>query len=157
MKNRFRHLFAGFSNQAGSLIMVGLIYLVGLVAVALVVMVIAGAIGFGSGVLLGKTSMTAGLLPLVVGLLVAVLVLPLAMAVWYAPALVLSPSRPVRRPLKSSFSACLKNFMPFLVYGLAFLVLAVLATLPVGLGWFILIPVTQASIYASYKSLFTRS
>ena len=59
--------------------------------------------------------------------------------------------------LKSSFSACLKNFMPFLVYGLAFLVLAVLATLPVGLGWFILIPVTQASIYASYKSLFTRS
>ncbi|HNL21057.1 MAG TPA: BPSS1780 family membrane protein [Rhodocyclaceae bacterium] len=154
---RFGHLFAGFSNQAGSLIMVGLIYLVGLVAVALVVMVIAGAIGFGSGVLLGKTSMTAGLLPLVVGLLVAVLVLPLAMAVCYAPALVLFHRQGPFDALKSSFSACLKNFMPFLVYGLAFLVLAVLATLPVGLGWFILIPVTQASIYASYKSLFTRS
>ncbi|MBK7899886.1 MAG: hypothetical protein KA603_09495 [Azonexus sp.] len=152
---RFGHLFAGFSNQAGSLVMVGVIYLVGIVAIVLLAVVIGGLLGFGSA-FAGGGSEVAGLVGVLVGLLSAVLIMPLAMAVWFAPALIIFHQQSPLDAMKSSFFACLKNFLPFLVYGLVFLVLAILATLPVGLGWLVLIPVTQASIYAGYKSLFTR-
>ncbi|MBL8450920.1 MAG: hypothetical protein JNM32_13505 [Dechloromonas sp.] len=153
---RFGHLFAGFSNQVGSLVLVGAIYLVGIIAIVLLAVVIGGVLGFGSAAFGGGGRETAGLVGVLVGLLSAALIMPLAMAVWFAPALVIFHQQSPMDAMKSSFFACLKNFLPFLVYGLVFLVLAILATLPVGLGWLVLIPVTQASIYAGYKSLFTR-
>ena len=56
--------------------------------------------------------------------------------------------------MKTSFSACLKNIVPFLVYGLVGMVLAVAASLALMLGWFILAPVWMASMYASYRDIF---
>ena len=44
--------------------------------------------------------------------------------------------------------------MPFLVYGLVGFVLAVVATIPVLLGWFVLAPVGMASMYTSYRDIF---
>jgi uncharacterized membrane protein len=40
------------------------------------------------------------------------------------------------------------------VYGLVGIALTIVATIPFGLGWFVLCPVFATSIYASYKDIF---
>ncbi len=151
---RIGHLFAGFSNQAGNLVLVGAIYLGGIVAATLVMAVIGGGLGFFAA---SQGSAPGVGLTLLIGLLAAVFIFPLAAAVWYAPALVLFHGMAPLAAMKASFNACLRNWLPFLAYGLVFLVLAVFATLPLGLGWLVLIPVTQASVYAGYRSMFLRA
>jgi uncharacterized membrane protein len=84
----------------------------------------------------------------------AALSIPLVMAYWFAPALVALNGYAPFEAMKTSFSACLKNVLPFLVYGLVGLVLAVVATIPLGLGWFVLAPLGMASMYASYRDIF---
>jgi hypothetical protein len=44
--------------------------------------------------------------------------------------------------------------MPFLVYGLIGIVLAVVATIPFALGWLVVGPLSIASIYTSYCDIF---
>jgi uncharacterized membrane protein len=56
--------------------------------------------------------------------------------------------------LKASFFGCLKNLIPFLLYGIVLLVLAMIATIPFGLGWLVLGPVMIASIYRSYRDIY---
>ena len=48
----------------------------------------------------------------------------------------------------------MKNVIPFLIYGLVGLVLTIVATIPLLLGWLVLIPMLIASIYVSYKDIF---
>lgn len=152
---RVGHLFAGFSGHAGNLILVGLIYLAGMIAIIAVAALMGGGIGLGSAMMGGgRPTMAAFLLPMLVVLL---LMLPLAMAVWYAPALVVFHEVAPFEAMKASFFVSIKNFVPFLVYGLAVLVLAVIASIPLLLGWLVLTPVLYASIYASYKDMFTAS
>jgi uncharacterized membrane protein len=82
------------------------------------------------------------------------LLLPLMMALWFAPALVVFHERGPVEAMKESFVGCLKNIVPFLVYGLVGLVFAILASIPVGLGWLLLGPVLIASLYASYRDIY---
>ena len=56
-----------------------------------------------------------------------------------------------------SFRACLKNIVPFLLYGIVFFFLFVLAAIPLGLGFLVVIPVLIASIYTSYRDVFYRA
>ena len=76
------------------------------------------------------------------------------MAYWFAPALVMLRNDEPVAAMKASFVACLANVVPMLVYSLIGLVLAIVATIPFGLGWFVLGPVFAASVYASYKDIF---
>jgi uncharacterized membrane protein len=100
----------------------------------------------GAGVALGGL-----LLALLVGL---VLTVPLAMAVWFAPALVVFRNVVPLDAMKSSFNVCLKNLVPFLVYGVILFVLAVVAAIPFGLGFLVLMPVLIGAQYASYVDLY---
>jgi uncharacterized membrane protein len=87
-------------------------------------------------------------------LLALALSVPVAMLFWFAPALVvLNQIAPVDA-LKQSWSACLKNVMPFLIYGVILLVPAIIATLPVALGWLVLGPAVVASMYTSYRDIY---
>ncbi len=47
--------------------------------------------------------------------------------------------------------------MPFLVYGVLMFVLAVVAAIPLGLGFILLLPVAAGSLYASYVDIFERA
>ena len=87
-------------------------------------------------------------------LLPAVLSVPLMMALWFAPALVLFNRMSPLGALRASFDACLKNTLPFLIYGLILMVLAFFATLPALLGYLLLIPVVSGSVYAAYRDIF---
>ncbi|MGH8800101.1 MAG: BPSS1780 family membrane protein [Casimicrobiaceae bacterium] len=160
------HLFAGFGNRLGPLFIVGLIYTAIAVAIILVVfgllVVFFGAaiVGhlwhmqhldpFAIGSILGDMLVTA----LVIALIFLLLYLPLLMAVWFAPALVVLRGVDPLEAMRLSFNGSLRNVVPFLIYGLIGLGLAIVATIPLGLGWLVLGPVTITSLYASYCDIY---
>ena len=151
-------LFAGFKQNAGPLVMVGVLYMVAMFAIVVIVVIVV-IVGGGSvaGGLL--SAQPAGLGVIFGGLMLSLLLslalsVPVAMAVWFAPALVFFNNMQPVEALKASFEACMKNVLAFLVYGLIVLVLAFFATLPVGLGFLVLIPVLAGSVYAAYRDVF---
>jgi uncharacterized membrane protein len=161
---RVKHLFAGFSNNAGQLVLVAILYLVG----TLIIAVLIGAWMFAvAGPMLtimtpnaahpaGPEAMLAVvgptiLIPLLVG---SLLVIPLMMAYFFAPALVVLDGLSATAAMRLSFAGCLKNVLPFLLYGLIGLVLFVLAAIPFGLGLLIMVPAFVASVYAAYQDIY---
>lgn len=149
------HLFAGFRQKTGDLVMVGACNLVGMAAIALVFAAVVGGGVFMAvtrGGIEGAGLSIASLL--IALLLVTGLSVPLAMATWFAPALIVLHNVAPAAALKASFFACLKNWIPFLVYGVVLLVLCVVAAIPAGLGFLVLIPVLVASVFTAYRDIF---
>lgn len=151
----FGHLFAGFQKNFGQLALVGVLYLGGVFVIAIGAMAIAfggsmGAVFMGGGAAPGVAT-TSIALAFLVGFLLG---MPLVMAIWFAPALVVLNELSAVDAMKRSFSGCWRNMMPFLVYGLVGIVLGIVATLPFGLGWLALVPVMVCSTYAAYKEIF---
>jgi len=156
------HLFAGFKRNFGSLVIVGLIFLVGaLVIVAIGVAILAMTVGTAVLGSLGDpeqvVAAAAGsiLMILLAVLVVMALMVPLLAAYWFAPALVVMHGIPPMAAMKESFAASFRNFIPFLVYGLVLFVLSIVAAIPFGLGYLVLIPVIFASTYVAYRQIFT--
>ena len=79
-------------------------------------------------------------------LIVFGLMLPLVMAIWFAPPLVVFHDMGAGDAMKASFAGCLKNMLPFLLYGIVLLVASVIASIPLMLGWLVLGPVIAATI-----------
>ncbi len=151
-------LFTGFKDKLTPLLVIG-----GLLLVAsFVIVLVAGALGFGGamGMFMGGLGqsaggMMAGFGAVMLAVLVAVALGALvAMALWFAPALVVFRDVAPVDALKQSFAACLKNIVPFLLYGVVYFVAAILATIPLGLGWIVLVPLTMLTAYTSYKDVY---
>jgi hypothetical protein len=106
------------------------------------------ALDFGSG---------AMMVGVVVILLVIAASVPIYMALWFAPALVTFHDYTAGDALKASFRACLRNVLPFLVYGVVVLLLGVAALIPLGLGFLVLTPVVIASVYTAYRDIYFAS
>ena len=87
-------------------------------------------------------------------LLVAGFSVPLYMASWFAPALIVLDDVRPWAALKASFLVCVRNWIPLSVYSVVLLVLCVVAVIPLGLGYLVLIPVLAASVYTSYLDIF---
>ena len=87
-------------------------------------------------------------------LVALMLSIPLMMAAWFAPLLVIFKDMPAVDAMRLSFFACLKNIIAFQIYGVTLVVLMIIASIPYGLGLFVLVPTLFASIYASYKDIF---
>ena len=148
-------LFVGFNKSGGNLAIVGLIYMLGMFLIFVVSVAIGGGGALG-GLMTGRPlgiGLAFGSIALAM-LLSLALSVPLFMALWFAPALVFFNQMSPVESLKASFNACLKNTLPFLVYGLIVLVLAFFAMLPLCLGFLVLLPVVSGSIYASYRDIF---
>ena len=152
---QFAQLFGGFKYRFGTLLVVGLLYLAGTAAIVFVVLALTGASLFG---LLNATSpeaaMALGGTFLVALLLILALMLPLIMAIWFAPPLVVFHELGAVESMKASFLGCLRNMLPFLLYGVVLLVAAIIASIPFMLGWLILGPVMAASIYTAYRDIY---
>lgn len=160
------HLFACFQQRTAPLVIVALFTFAGWLAIWIVCLAAMIAVaGFGVlGLLLsgdplqiGTAALTTiGTAALVVLLLMALLAVPLMMALWFAPALIVFADAEPWAAMKASFAGCLENVAPSFVYGLIGILLALLATLPFGLGWLVLGPMVAASAYASYGDVFGR-
>lgn len=148
-------LFAGFRSNTGALVILGILYMLAMLALLLVFFLFVGG-GVAGGLLMGNrvgTGIAFGG-ALLAGLLSLTLSVPIAMAIWFAPALVVFNNMQPVEALKASFHACLRNAAAFLVYGLISMVLCFFAALPVGLGFLVLGPVLAGSVYASYRDIF---
>lgn len=150
------HLFAGFREKLGPLATVGAIYLGTAVVIALVVGLATGASIFAlmSGARPDMATPAAALTVILALLIMLALLLPVVMAVWFAPPLVVFHGKSAVEAMQESFTGCLRNIVPFLVYGVVMLALSLLASIPLGLGWLVLGPVLAASLYTSYQDIY---
>jgi uncharacterized membrane protein len=149
-----RNLFAGFSHETGRLIAVGALTIAGSIIIMIPVFVIMGTSLFAlaSG---DPASIAAAGPGLALGVLVSLaLSIPLVMAIWFAPCLVVFNGAQPVAALTTSFRACLKNIVPFLLYGVVFMVIFILAAIPLALGFLVAMPMLIASVYTAYRDIF---
>jgi len=152
------HLFAGFRDKGGPLALIGVFGLVGLILAVLVSVLVAGT-GFGTASMFLGAPPDENMAVAATGIILSVLImlallLPVYMAMWFAPALVALRDLTAGEALKRSFGGALKNILPFLVYGLVLVPLAIVASLPLALGWLVLAPVLMASLYTGYRDIY---
>jgi len=153
------HLFGGFRENATQLVTVGGVYLVGQVIIQGVVLAIGGAelqeaisaAAEGAADRITPAAANRVSLALMVG---SALFVPLAMATWFAPALVMLDKVPAVRALKMSVQACLVNLLPFLLYGVIMGGLLVIAVVPLAAGLILWVPLAVISAYTSYRDVF---
>ena len=154
----FSHLFAGFRSNTASLITIGGIYLVGQVLILGVFMLVGGDVLMGlllEGKRVDENELKSVSGDMLTASLVALtLSIPLMMAAWFAPLLVVFKDMPPLEAMRLSFVACLKNIIAFQLYAVILVVLTVIATMPYGLGLFILVPTLFTSIYVSFRDIF---
>lgn len=153
-----KHLFIAFRKNAAPLITIGGVSLIGHILILGLAMLIGGS-QMTDMMLYGKRvdeSELMGVMSnfLTSSLLILTLSIPLIMATWFSPLLVVFHDIPAIVAMQRSFFACLKNFIPFQIYGIALIVLTVLSVIPYGAGLIILIPTMFTSIYVSYKDIF---
>ncbi len=156
------HLFAGVSGTPGPLALVGLVYLLMTVAIVLIGGILFAAVlatmtstldpsAIGPGNVDLFLSMPVLLLPILVVMLLGIL---LGMALFFAPLLVALDRVPVLKAFGLSFTGCLKNILPFLIYGLAAVLMIMLGALPLFLGLLVVLPVLLIAIYIAYRDIY---
>jgi hypothetical protein len=156
-------LFAIFKDKERltPLLVLGALLLAAMVLVGLFI----GAVGMGAG--MGAMMGMGGHAPGSVGYVAAalgagflamliffVLLVSVGLAVWFAPALVVFHGATPFDALKASLSASLKNIVAMVLYGALYLIAAMLASIPMGLGWIVLFPLVMLSMYVSYIDVF---
>jgi len=161
------HLFYGFRLQLRGLFRLGILYfLINLLIVVLISMFFESIADQQMILEMTKATTTLELEQTLVNnpelmaallktlLLGVILSVPLVMASWFAPLLVLFHQLPPSRAMLLSIKACNKNMLAFLIYGVLMLPILLLAIMPFGLGLLIILPVIFISQYCSYKSIF---
>jgi uncharacterized membrane protein len=152
-------VFAGFRERLGSLVLLSLVQMLLFVAIGVVMYLVFGAqLMMIAGVLMtGKAAGAfAGVLGAFAGVLLMFLLLlgPVLAATYFAtPLVALGGVGPVSA-VTMSLIGCLKNILPFIVYAVGVIVLAIMASIPFLLGWILLLPVLMLSLYGAYRDIF---
>ena len=158
-------LFDGFSGgRFMPLFIIGLLYLAAMIVIAIVVVVlvlgVAGGAGLFSALSGDPTTFMMGIYnslgvsTLIIVPIALIASVAVAMAYWFSPALVVLNGEEPIAALAKSFRASWQNIGAMAVYGLIFIGLAIVASIPFGLGWLVLGPVMAGSWYASWRETF---
>ena len=152
----FADAFAGFKHRFGTLVAIGVAYLLGMLAIVFLTTIVTGVGMFSvMGGAVPPDQLASVTITMALALLIMFgLMLPLVMAIWFAPALVVFHEMGAGEAMKASFFGSLKNMLPFLLYGIVLFIGSVLASIPLLLGWLVLGPVIVASIYTSYRDIY---
>jgi uncharacterized membrane protein len=153
------HLFSGFQLHTSPLVTLGGIALVGQYLIFGVMMLVGG--GTIVNIMMSSADITdpeiftkaiagAGLAVLLGATLFSVLI----MATQFSPMLIYFNNAPPIAAMKLSLRAFTGNVAPMLVYGATFILLAIFASIPMMLGWLILLPIIFTSVYAAYSDIF---
>lgn len=153
------HLFSGFQQHTTQLVTLGGIALVGQFLIFGLMMLAGGAALVGI-LMSGQPDVDPDvLMQAVTGAGFAVLLgitlfSVLVMSMQFAPLLVFFNNVAPLLAMKLSLRAFLNNVGPMLVYGMTFIFLAVLASIPMMLGWLVLLPLVFTSLYVSFCDIF---
>lgn len=180
-------LFHGISTRFQPLAIVGCLYLGGYMVALIVTIIVVFAVGGASLYAQGGNieELMRDPMPVILVVLIGVLVLmglivPILMAVWFTPALIIFHDLEPIEACKVSFRGCLKNFMPYMVWGIGLLLIFLVPTVPIGIlialkgadfgaigiGLLFMIsilfgvlsmPITMSSTYASYRDIYYRA
>jgi uncharacterized membrane protein len=144
-------------RSRGPILTLGAISIAFSLVLTLILVLVIGS-SAGTSALLGQDPATmlaqmmgAGLAGLLTVLLLSLVFL---MAMLYAAPLVLFAGVPPMQSLKRSLAACLGNWLPLSIFGLILIPLAILASLPMMLGWLFLVPIIMIGVYASFRDIF---
>ena len=167
---RVSHLWAGFGKRVGSLVLLSLGYNVAFIAiVALAVALIYPEIfTLETDALLGPSPQLSARQALLAVLVALALTLPIVMATFFAPHLIVLNDQSLLSSVRLSFIGCARNVLPFLVWGIGILALFTLFMLVITavslgsplavfgfpLALLLLLPVMTASIYIAYEDIF---
>jgi len=153
------HLFAGFHHSTAQLVTLGGINLIGQMLILGVIMLTGGdslvnvlinQSPVNNPNILMEAAEGAGM-AMVLGMTLFSLLL---LAMQLAPMLVVFDRIPPVEALKTSLRACLRNFLPLLSYSIMMALFMMIASMPMMLGWLLLLPVMISSMYAMYRNLF---
>ncbi len=159
-----KFLFHGFQEKSklNSLLVLGVISLVVSLVIGVMVFVFVGGTIMtimmnGTEATVSNSVITGLGLGVVFWVLIIVVLqfLLLTALIFAVPLVMLNNIAPIAA-VKFSFSACMKNIWPMLVYSVIALLLFVIAIIPMGLGFIILFPVMMISIYCMYRSIFSQ-
>jgi uncharacterized membrane protein len=152
------HLFAGFQRNTKALVTLGGITLV-------IQLIILGLMKMTGGESLVNLLMseqaindpqlfTAAIESAGISIFIGLILFSgLLLATQFAPMLVLFGNIKPLQALHTSAWLCLRNMAPLTVYGALMMSLALLASMPMMLGWFILLPLMVTSSYAAFRDL----
>lgn len=153
------HLFCGFQRHTSHLITLGGIALVGQYLIFGAMMMVGGATLVG--ILMNNQAPPAPevMQQAIAGAGAAVMVglvlfSVLLMSMQFAPMLVFFRNIAPVAAMKLSLRAFTRNVGAMFVYGMSFMLLAILASLPMMIGWLILLPMVFTSLYASFCDIF---
>ncbi len=153
------HLFRGFQQHTTQLVTLGGISLVSQFLIFGLMMLVGGSALVGI-LMSGQPEVDPEVMKQAVNgaglamLLGITLFSMLIMAMQFAPLLVYFNNVTPLTAMKLSLRAFLNNVAAMLVYGLTFILLAILASMPMMLGWLVLLPIVFTSLYASYSEIF---
>ena len=77
-------------------------------------------------------------------------------ALWFAPQLIVFHGMSTSHAIRWSVYAALSNFGAMVVYGTLLVLALMVAWLPLGLGFFVMVPVMAISTYTGYRDVFER-
>ncbi|AHE99810.1 BPSS1780 family membrane protein [Thioalkalivibrio paradoxus] len=154
---RVGHLFAPLqdADRRNPLLLLGLLALV-----ASVVLAVVAAAFVGGAVMLDDTSgFGAGMMPLAgVGFFGLIVLFLLYLAVFAALAfsipLVYFRGVPIGEAVLASIQGTITNLAPLIIFSVIYFVLAMIAMIPLGLGFLILGPVVLGAVYGAYREIF---
>jgi hypothetical protein len=185
-----KQLFSGFSINGGKLAGLGALNLGIMILLFIIIAVVALVVLLGnienlqyldnieSMIENNLFSPNDALLVLLIVLIATSLIIPIAMAFWFAPALIIFHDVDIFTSLKLSFMGCLKNVMPYLIYSLFLIFIYFIAAIPiiilatligdaepnplvvllmviiVTIEIFVFASVFFTSVYASYEDIF---
>jgi uncharacterized membrane protein len=150
------HLFAGFSNRLGTLMMLGVIYFLIVMFVSVIIVVCVGlTVGFSYFSYYSSGTFKFTPILLLPILLACLFIIPLVLVQWLTPQLVvLHEELTAWEAYKLATRGVLRNILPFTVNGIIFFGIIILALIPLGLGLLITIPLTFCIFYAAYRDIF---
>lgn len=152
-------VFDGFRTRMGTQLLAGLLYLVALIVGIAILAVLFGATGlFGilSGGVHGQEAAAAlfGSLGLFFFLAYFVVMIGVVSTIMFTPYIIHETQLSAPQAMLASIKGCMKNIPAFLVGLLVYIGLAIVATIPIGLGWLVLLPVLFLTVFAAYSEIY---
>ncbi len=139
---RVKHVFAGFSHNRNQLLLLGFLITLAMLAAFIPFFLVFGVSAFiGMGGAEPEAITGAGIMmTLLASLIGLALMIPVYMGMWFSPALVAINDYTAWEAVKTSFIACKRNILPFLVYGLVFMGVGLLFWAILGVAAAVAIP-----------------